>query len=458
MAKLGGLLPSYEQITRFFGRGMKLSWAMVFVAVIVIVVSNYIHEIKSHSVEDDEVNLCEGFPSTRELEGEGYLCTKLEKNFLVKKPKSIKSLLDVFCRRGKAPFLHQFFSTGMFDIRCESDDYEVLMGSNASDISKQYSKFWGIKIINYPAFLKSRFRISPFNDSCIGLVTRKTCMIAYSFHSLDVSLVAFFLLGLFLFLSADNLSKNTMLYYGSGIGMGVFMSLIIIMFLFSRFMHKRTGFFIAITFGWSGVLYCLSLLYTNLASLLVTYQTYVIGYTTLMSIVSFYICYWWGPPSSPRSLDIIRWTVQAIGISFMLYASHSPLFYRVSVVFVLLTIYFFPTKSTLKWIQSNTLIYRWFPPKHKLLTEEEYIMQGSEETQKALEQLREYCKSPDCNAWKTISRVKTPQRLAAFVEGDSHLSDNEMMDYESDPQPQLTDDEALSDDDLHFELSTSFDN
>ena len=44
----------------------------------------------------------------------------------------------------------------MFDIRCESDDYEVLMGSNASDISKQYSKFWGIKIINYPAFLKSR--------------------------------------------------------------------------------------------------------------------------------------------------------------------------------------------------------------------------------------------------------------------------------------------------------------
>ena len=43
-------------------------------------------------------------------------------------------------------------------------------------------------------------------------------MIAYSFHSLDVSLVAFFLLGLFLFLSADNLSKNTMLYYGSGIG------------------------------------------------------------------------------------------------------------------------------------------------------------------------------------------------------------------------------------------------
>jgi len=98
-----------------------------------------------------------------------------------------------------------------------------------------------------------------------------------------------------------------------------------------------------------------------------------------------------------------------------------------------------------------------FPPKTKLLTEEEFILQGSVETRKALEQLREYCKSPDCNAWKTISRVKTPQRLAAFVEGNSHLSDEEVLDYESDPQPLLTDDEDLSDDDLHFQLGNSFD-
>lgn len=457
MAKLGGLLPSYEQITRFFGRGMKLSWALIFIAVVAIVVSNYIHEINSQSMEENQVNICEGFPTMRKKEGEGHLCTVLEKNFLVERPKSRRSLLEVFCRRGGTPFLHQFFSTGMLDIRCESDDYEVLKGSNASDISKQFDKMWGIKLINYPAFFKSRFRISPFNDSCVGLVHRDSCMIAYSFHALDVSLVAFFLLGLFLFLSADNLSKNTMLYYGSGVGMGVFMSLIIIMFVFSRFMYKRTGFFVAIAFGWSGVLYCFSLLYNNLASLLETYRTYVVGYTTFMSIISFYICYWWGPPSSPRTLDIIRWSVQVVGIACMLYASHAPLFFRVAMVFVLLTVYFFPTKSTLQWFQSNTLVYRWFPPRQKLLTEEEFIMQGSEETKKALEQLREYCKSPDCNAWKTISRVKTPQRLAAFVEGDSHLSDHEMLEYESDPQPLLTDDEDLSDDDLHFELSTSFD-
>ena len=65
---------------------------------------------------------------------------------------------------------------------------------------------------------------------------------------------------------------------------------------------------------------------------------------------------------------------------------------RVTVVFVLLTIYFFPTKASWKWICNLSLFYRLFPPKIKLLTEEEYILQGSEETKKALAELREYCK------------------------------------------------------------------
>ena len=48
------------------------------------------------------------------------------------------------------------FLAGLLDIRCESDDYEVLTGANASDVSKQFAKMWGIKLINYPAFFKSR--------------------------------------------------------------------------------------------------------------------------------------------------------------------------------------------------------------------------------------------------------------------------------------------------------------
>lgn len=48
------------------------------------------------------------------------------------------------------------------------------------------------------------------------------------------------------------------------------------------------------------------------------------------------------------------------------------------------------------------------PP--RLLTEEEYRIQGEVETQRALQELREFCNSPECSAWKTISRIQSPKR------------------------------------------------
>ncbi|XP_007467859.1 PREDICTED: transmembrane protein 194A [Lipotes vexillifer] len=68
------------------------------------------------------------------------------------------------------------------------------------------------------------------------------------------------------------------------------------------------------------------------------------------------------------------------------------------------------------------------PP--RLLTEEEYRIQGEVETRKALEKLREYCNSPDCSAWKTVSRIQSPKRFADFVEGSFHLTPNEVSVHE----------------------------
>ena len=42
------------------------------------------------------------------------------------------------------------------------------------------------------------------------------------------------------------------------------------------------------------------------------------------------------------------------------------------------------------------------------------------------------------------------------ISRDHPFRRGQVLEYESDPQPQLTDDEDLSDDDLHFELNTSF--
>lgn len=58
----------------------------------------------------------------------------------------------------------------------------------------------------------------------------------------------------------------------------------------------------------------------------------------------------------------------------------------------------------------------WFPPKPRLLSEDEYHQQGVIETEKALESLRGYCSSPECNQWRTVIKLKDPLRyvIATF--------------------------------------------
>lgn len=51
-----------------------------------------------------------------------------------------------------------------------------------------------------------------------------------------------------------------------------------------------------------------------------------------------------------------------------------------------------------------------FPQCQRYLTMEEYRQQGEEETRKALEKLRLYCRSPEADVWKITSSVSDPRR------------------------------------------------
>lgn len=77
----------------------------------------------------------------------------------------------------------------------------------------------------------------------------------------------------------------------------------------------------------------------------------------------------------------------------------------------------------------------------KPLTNDEYYEQGARETAKALEELRQFCSSPQCNQWKTALKIKDVKRFASFIEGNSHLSDDEILEYETSIQGGLTDDD-----------------
>ncbi|NWZ71528.1 NEMP1 protein, partial [Acrocephalus arundinaceus] len=70
------------------------------------------------------------------------------------------------------------------------------------------------------------------------------------------------------------------------------------------------------------------------------------------------------------------------------------------------------------------------PTPPRLLSEEEYRVQGEVETQKALAELRNVCRSPEFSAWSTVSRIQSPKRFADFVGGASHVTPNEVSAHE----------------------------
>ncbi|NXR18303.1 NEMP1 protein, partial [Cinclus mexicanus] len=74
--------------------------------------------------------------------------------------------------------------------------------------------------------------------------------------------------------------------------------------------------------------------------------------------------------------------------------------------------------------------YKLGPTPPRLLTEEEFRLQGEVETRKALAELRSSCQSPEFSAWTTVSRIQSPKRFADFVGGASHVTPSEVSAHE----------------------------
>ncbi len=75
---------------------------------------------------------------------------------------------------------------------------------------------------------------------------------------------------------------------------------------------------------------------------LLAHWEYVVGYVIVAGFISFAVMYWMGPVSS-RTLDLIQWTVQLIGLILVFCAS--PLLYvQVTAVGVSLLVYIIPSR------------------------------------------------------------------------------------------------------------------
>uniref|UniRef100_A0A8C6RLE7 Nuclear envelope integral membrane protein 1 n=1 Tax=Nannospalax galili TaxID=1026970 RepID=A0A8C6RLE7_NANGA len=259
----------------------------------------------------------------------------------------------------------------------------------------------------FSSFLKEKLNDTYVN---VGLSSTKTCLkveiiekeTKYSVivtRRFDPKLFLIFLLGLTLFFCGDLLNEKSPIY-------------------------------VILVGGWSFSLYLIQLVFKNLQEIWRCYWQYLLSYILTVGFMSFAVCYKYGPLENERSINLLTWTLQLMGLGFMYSSIQIP---HIAFALIVIALCTKNLEYPIHWLyityrKMSKATEKPVPP--RLLTEEEYRIQGEVETQKALQNLRAFCNSPDCSAWKTISRIQSPKRFADFVEGSFHLTPNEVSVHE----------------------------
>jgi len=348
----------------------------------------------------------------------------------------------IYCYDGRPKHIIHLWETVQMELSLLPSEFEQFDGHSPDEVMskfKQHRSSWTFSLLSMK---NKHIKVDPFNVSCIGIYTEKNYEIRLNLLRVDYWKTLLLFGGILLFLAAPRLSGNSLFYYLTGVTFGTCACILIVIFIFSRFMPKRPMVYGFLVGGWTICVYLGQLIWDNLKTIAVEYRSYVLGYIGITGLISFAICYKIGPVSDPKSINLIKWALQAVGLTMILFSSDfQEAAFAINII--MLTIYNIPLRFLAKPFYA--IKSYWFPYKPRLLTEEEYHQQGAIETEKALDELRGYCSSPECNQWKTVLKLKDPLRFAKFVEGSSHIDDDEVIAFGNGRK--LTDDLMTDDSD-----------
>ncbi|XP_075560272.1 nuclear envelope integral membrane protein-like [Dermacentor variabilis] len=230
--------------------------------------------------------------------------------------------IDVYCWEPPhdAPSYLDVFRTTAVEFSVAPDDLQLFTGEDEQTVQQKYFhsgvdfSFWATKLQRKVSFLNSRHR------RCLGVFSRG----AYEFEfvrSVNHRGIAQFCFGIVAFFVAPVVSRSAAVFYTCGTSIGVFAFLLVAVFLVSRLLPRRAAGYALVLFGWSLVVSWLEFLWSNVQDVVDNYRHFVVCYVVGSAAMSFAVCYRVGPPSNPRTLNLIQWSLQLIGLACVYFSS-----------------------------------------------------------------------------------------------------------------------------------------
>jgi hypothetical protein len=130
-----------------------------------------------------------------------------------------------------------FWSSSEFLLKIDCEDYHVYMGRNVSMVKQLHTDHLTSWFLSRLPWKTKTMKMNPFESTCIGILSRDEYTMRLDTRSVNYWHVGMSLLGIVLFYLAQRLCRNVFFHYTTGVGFGIFLSLIVITF----FIQKRVS-------------------------------------------------------------------------------------------------------------------------------------------------------------------------------------------------------------------------
>lgn len=158
--------------------------------------------------------------------------------------------LQIYCYRGTSKSLPAFFQSINIELILDNDDFVWYEGDTPEIVTTHYDNQRSIFSFNFLNTRKKKLiNLNPFNQTCVGIETAHQYQIYLNLIRIDFWKVILMSMGLLLFFAASQLSETPLFYYTSGILLGIFASLMVVVYFLAKLFPKVILLFDYLTFN-----------------------------------------------------------------------------------------------------------------------------------------------------------------------------------------------------------------
>ncbi|XP_053986532.1 nuclear envelope integral membrane protein isoform X2 [Hylaeus anthracinus] len=235
--------------------------------------------------------------------------------------------LQIFCHSANTKYVIHLWRSLTMHLNINIDNYDLYDGKNQQEVVEKHDdnqRSWRFNLFGTKR--SNKLKINPFEDMCVGVYVYPSHVHKYTMSMtqtrVDIWKLMLTILGITIYWNAYKLSGNPLFYYLSGIMLGITTSIIILVYFASKLLPRGKVMYLMVATGWTMSFYLLQGLWENAHLIAVQYKEYVVWYILGTSLISFVICYRFGPVTNPRTKKLIEWFLQIGGLIAIYYSSY----------------------------------------------------------------------------------------------------------------------------------------